>query len=80
MPSGACPPFNSDIADRTDTGATWYHDVRLGYTINKYNFYVGVDNVFNRLPPLGLTGSGQGSGIFTNTGRFVYAGATLDLQ
>jgi outer membrane receptor protein involved in Fe transport len=80
LPSGACPPFNSDIADRTDTGATWYHDVRLGYTINKYNFYVGVDNVFNRLPPLGLTGSGQGSGIFTNTGRFVYAGATLDLQ
>jgi len=76
----SCPPFNSDIADRIDTGAVWYHDVRVGYTVNKYNFYVGVDNIFNRLPPLGLTGAGAGSGIYSNFGRFFYAGAVLDLK
>jgi outer membrane receptor protein involved in Fe transport len=74
------PPLNADVADNVNTGAVWYHDVRLGYTINKYNFYVGVDNVFNKLPPLGLTGAGAGSGIYDNFGRFVYAGATLDLR
>jgi hypothetical protein len=41
---------------------------------------VGVDNVFNRLPPGGLTGAGAGSGIFSNTGRFFYAGAIIDLK
>ena len=76
----SCPPFNSDIADRIDTGSVWYHDIRLGYTVNKYNFYVGVDNIFNRLPPLGLTGAGAGSGIYSNFGRFFYAGAVLDLK
>jgi outer membrane receptor protein involved in Fe transport len=75
-----CPPFNSDVATNLNTGAVFYHDIRLDYTINKYNFYVGVDNVFNRLPPLGLTGAGAGSGIYDNFGRFVYAGATLNLD
>jgi hypothetical protein len=75
-----CPPFNSDIADRLNTGAAWYHDFRLGYTVNKYNFYVGVDNAFNKQPPLGLTGVGAGSAIYDNIGRFFYAGAVLDLQ
>jgi outer membrane receptor protein involved in Fe transport len=75
-----CPPFNSDRADRFNTGAVWYHDIRVGYTVNKYNFYVGVDNLFNRLPPLGLTGVGAGSGIYSDIGRFFYAGAVLDLQ
>ena len=74
------PPLNPDIADRINTGAVWYHDVRLGYTVNKYNFYVGVDNVFNRKPPLGLSGSGGFSGIYSNLGRFFYAGAVLDLK
>jgi outer membrane receptor protein involved in Fe transport len=36
---------------------------------------MGVDNVLNRNPPYGLTGAGAGSGIFTNRGRFFYAGA-----
>src|SRR6185437_3322794 len=71
--AGECPPFNSDVASNVNTGAVWYHDVRLDYTINKYNFYVGVDNVFNKMPPLGLTGAGAGSGIYDNFGRFVYA-------
>jgi hypothetical protein len=75
-----CPPFNSDVADRINTGSFWYHDIRVGYTINKFNFYVGVDNIFNKLPPLGLTGAGAGSGIYDNTGRFMYAGAVIDFK
>jgi len=41
---------------------------------------VGVDNVFNRLPPLGLTGAGAGSGIYSDIGRFFYAGAVLTFK
>jgi outer membrane receptor protein involved in Fe transport len=77
-----CPPFNSDVAEpgHTDTGAVWYHDLRVDYTIHKFNFYVGVDNLFNRLPPQGLTGVGGGSSIYDNFGRFFYAGAVIDLK
>jgi outer membrane receptor protein involved in Fe transport len=76
----SCPPFNSDIADHPDTGAVWYHDVRVDYTVNRYNFYVGIDNLFNRMPPLGLTGAGEGSGIYSSIGRFFYAGAVIDFK
>jgi outer membrane receptor protein involved in Fe transport len=58
----------------------WYHDVRLGYTVNKFNFYVGVDNIFDKLPPVGLTGVGAGSGIYSDLGRFIYAGAVVDIK
>ena len=74
------PPQNPDIADTPDTGSVWYHDVRLDYKVNKYNFYVGIDNLFNRMPPLGLTGAGAGSGIYDSFGRFFYAGAVIDLK
>ena len=52
-----------------------YHDVRAEIDIGKnYNFYLGADNVFDQLPPFGLTGAGGGSGIYPNVGRFFYAG------
>ncbi|HEX5258875.1 MAG TPA: TonB-dependent receptor [Sphingomicrobium sp.] len=77
----SCPPFNSDIADHPNTGAVWYHDVRVDYTIHKYNFYVGIDNLFNRLPPLGIEGvETGGAGAFSNFGRYFYAGAVIDLK
>jgi len=80
--NGKCPPFAPNIADRghINTGSVMYHDIRVNYTIHKYQFYAGIDNLFNRLPPLGLTGSGAGSGIYSNFGRFFYAGAVLDLK
>jgi outer membrane receptor protein involved in Fe transport len=76
------PPQNVDVANNINTGPVWYHDIRVDYNINKYNFYVGIDNLFNRQPPFGglLTGAGAGSGIYTNYGRFFYAGAVLDLK
>jgi outer membrane receptor protein involved in Fe transport len=54
----------------------WYNDARLDIEANdKFNFYLGVDNIANELPPFGLTGVGGGSAIYNNTGRFFYAGA-----
>jgi len=74
------PPQDADADDPRYYPATWYHDVRLGIDANrKFNFYIGVDNVFNTHPPLGLTGVGFGSGIYDNIGRFFYAGVVAKL-
>ena len=73
------PPTNPDIATHFYYPAVWYHDARFETRINdRYRMYVGVDNVFNRLPPFGLTGTGAGGAIYTNVGRFFYAGAQVD--
>jgi outer membrane receptor protein involved in Fe transport len=70
------PPQNADYADRVYYPQVFYHDIRLGIdATDRFNFYLGVDNVTNRLPPLGLTGVGGGSGIFDVRGRNFYAGA-----
>ncbi len=69
------PPENPDFADRKKYPAVFYHDIRTSVDVTKdYNFYLGVDNLFNKEPPLGLTGIGAGSAIYTNKGRFFYAG------
>ena len=70
------PPENADYADIRFYPDVVYHDLRLAHDVNeKFNFYVGVDNVTNRQPPFGLTGIGGGSGIYDVRGRFFYAGA-----
>jgi outer membrane receptor protein involved in Fe transport len=69
------PPQNADYADIQTYPAVFYHDMRLGIDVTeKFNFYMGIDNIFNRMPPFGLTGVGGGSGIFDNRGRNFYAG------
>jgi outer membrane receptor protein involved in Fe transport len=69
------PPQNKDFAPTTFYGSTTYSDVRVAYDPNRqWNFYVGVDNVTDNLPPLGLTGTGGGSGIYDARGRFFYGG------
>ena len=68
-------PQNADYADRKFYPARWYHDVRLQVDVgSKYNLYLGIDNLTNTKPPLGLTGIGGGSGIYDNRGRFGYVG------
>ncbi|HEX8624271.1 MAG TPA: TonB-dependent receptor [Allosphingosinicella sp.] len=70
------PPQNADAFDVRYYPAVFYHDFRLGIDAGeRFNFYMGVDNAFNRNPPYGLSGIGAGSGIYTNRGRFFYAGA-----
>ncbi len=65
-----------------DFSIPYYPDVlyigaKLGVDIGeRSNFYVGIDNLTDRLPPLGATGTGFGSGIFDNVGRRFYAGMT----
>lgn len=55
----------------------FYIDARIGVNINKgSNFYFGIDNLTNRIPPLGATGIGAGSGIYESIGRRFYAGIT----
>jgi outer membrane receptor protein involved in Fe transport len=69
------PPENPDYSDPHYYPHVFYHDLRGAFDINpRYNFYVGIDNVTNKKPPLGLTGIGGGSAIYDNRGRFYYAG------
>ena len=68
-------PENPDVNNIKWYNSRMYHAVRLGVdATEKYNFYLGVDNLTNKNPPLGLTGVGGGSGIYDNRGRFYYAG------
>ncbi len=68
-------PENADYADRTWYPEVFYHDARIAIdATEKFNFYLGVDNLLDTAPPLGLTGIGGGSGIYNNRGRFFYAG------
>jgi outer membrane receptor protein involved in Fe transport len=70
------PPQNEDAFNFRYYPAVVYHDVRIGIDAGKdFNFYIGVDNLLDRDPPRGTTGIGDGSGIYSNRGRFFYAGA-----
>lgn len=69
------PPQETDYSDIQYYPSQFLHDVRLQIDASKkYNFYVGVDDLFNTKPPLGTTGAGFGSAIYNNVGRFFYAG------
>lgn len=69
------PPQNADAFPIVFYPERWYNDLRLDIEANdKFNFYMGVDNVANEMPPFGLTGVGAGSAIYSNVGRFYYAG------
>jgi outer membrane receptor protein involved in Fe transport len=69
------PPENPDFSDIAWTGSVMYHDVRVEYAwSDSIDLFVGVDNISDEMPPLGLTGVGAGSGIYDNTGRFFYGG------
>lgn len=66
---------NADYADTEKYPAVFYHNVRFGFELdNGFEFDMGVDNVLNTNPPLGLTGIGGGSGIYQVRGRNFYAG------
>ena len=55
-----------------------YHNLQLGYTFKNtgLDVYVGVDNAFDKDPPLNYFGSDLGTAYYDNIGRYVYAGAT----
>jgi outer membrane receptor protein involved in Fe transport len=77
------PAQNGDYAGRCCYPSVIYHDIRAGYDFTTgLNAYVGIDNVANKDPPLGLIGTtGNGttfsaqSAIYNVRGRFFFAGA-----
>ncbi|WP_375395362.1 TonB-dependent receptor domain-containing protein [uncultured Sphingomonas sp.] len=69
------PPQNADEFPVADYPIITYSNLRVGFNVQKkFEFYVGCDNIFDRLPPYGLLGTGAGSGIYNNVGRQFYAG------
>jgi outer membrane receptor protein involved in Fe transport len=75
---GGRPPQNADYAEKRYYHGLFYHDVRAAMDVtDRVNAYLGVDNVANKVPPLGATGTGAGSGIYDTRGRFFYAGVKL---
>jgi outer membrane receptor protein involved in Fe transport len=74
------PPANPDVRSQFELfyPDTFYHAVRLSIRADeRFQFYMGVDNVFDTQPPFGLQGSGGGD-PFDAVGRYFYAGATID--
>ena len=76
-----CPPLNADAIEPRFYPTVVYHDLRLDIAVKKgsegdrdLNFYVGVDNIFDKQPPLGTTATGAGSAIYNIRGRNYYAG------
>jgi len=72
-------PTNLDAFPQVFYPAITYSDVRFSAKVYKQvSAYVGVDNVFDQLPPLDLIlAGGAGSAIYTNTGRFFYGGVQV---
>jgi outer membrane receptor protein involved in Fe transport len=85
-----CPPFNEDFASIRKYPATFYHDVRLEWDVKNgggigraLQLYVGIDNLLDTHPPLGLAGTGTGgitdrgtgnAAIYDARGRYFYGG------
>jgi outer membrane receptor protein involved in Fe transport len=79
--AAGCPPNNSDFADIHHYPRVYYHDLRFAWDLKNlgglgksFQFYVGVDNVLDRHPPLGSTATGVGSAIYDIRGRNFYGG------
>ena len=59
-------------------GSWTYHNMQIGYKFGDtgLDLYLGVDNVFDKDPPLNYFGADIGSALYDNIGRFMYLGAT----
>jgi outer membrane receptor protein involved in Fe transport len=84
--AGVCPPLNLDAIEIQQLPTVFYHDVRLEWNVSKqHQFYFGADNVLDKKPPFGITGtgnltnerSGSGAAIYDPFGRRFYAGARV---
>ena len=75
------PPNNPLAFGQRYYGDVFYQDIRLNWEIEeRFDFFAGVDNLLDELPPLGLTGAGAGSGIYDNFGRTFFAGFSVELD
>lgn len=77
------PAENLDYADVQKYKQVFYHDIRFDIDLEQagiakgFKFYVGVDNVLDKHPPLGSTATGAGSAIYDVFGRYLYAGVRV---
>ena len=70
--------------DAIRTGAYWYHDAQVRFALDKekkYEFYLGVDNVFGKKPPVfgdtnpvTFPGTQTSANTYDLYGRMLYAG------
>jgi len=60
-------------------GSYIYNDVQAGYKVGEsgWDIYAGVDNVFDKDPPVGYFGATATDSLYDNIGRFMYVGATF---
>ena len=77
-------PYDPYYADRVNYPSVIYHDVRAALEVNsKFSLYGGVDNVTNKMPPLGMLANGTGYNgfdtIYDNIGRFMYVGVHVKM-
>jgi len=71
-------PNNADARPRINYPDAFYHTFRVDLEVNtKFNFYLGVDNAFDRQPPLGLLGTAGGD-PYDTFGRYFFAGITAE--
>jgi outer membrane receptor protein involved in Fe transport len=72
------PALDPYYADRIYYPSVTYHNVRFAVDMDRgFTFYGGVDNLTDKMPPLGVLGTGSigdADAIYDNTGRFFYAG------
>lgn len=72
------PPENADFTREVFYPDRLYHGFRLGIEATEdFEFYVGVDNVFDTKPPFGLLGTSAGD-PYESFGRFFFAGTRID--
>jgi outer membrane receptor protein involved in Fe transport len=79
--AAGCPPNNLDYADIREYPKVFYHDVSLQWDLKNlggfgkgFQLSIGVNNVLDKIPPLGSTATGAGSAIYEIRGRNFYAG------
>ncbi|KQZ62374.1 hypothetical protein ASD67_12540 [Sphingopyxis sp. Root1497] len=68
------PPLNADANPKVYHPDAFYHNFRANLEIDKkFNFYVGIDNAFDKKPPFSLLGTAGGD-PYDTFGRYFYAG------
>lgn len=69
-------PLNPDARTEVFYPETFYHNIRFGIkAAEDFRFYMGVDNIFDTLPPFDQLGT-EANSPYGNLGRTLYAGVT----
>jgi outer membrane receptor protein involved in Fe transport len=77
FPDKGNAPFNPDATPFPYYPAHFTHDFRLEVEAAPgFQFFAGVDNAFDALPPYDILGT-EGGALYDPTGRFFYAGAKV---